>query len=151
MSLTSTTPTAGDRPAPSTEQPAAPRPAGTTPLRVQGGQITTQPRVGDIVLIRVDEAGTLRPMIISRAEVVDLHVRTTPTTPPEAGTRELRLCGTIFAEPDDHTRTAFRGWAAGGADPARITGRPDRLMALGYGEWLASGSGVGQWRLKGGR
>lgn len=146
MSTPTTTPTAAGRPAPST------RPAGRSPLRASNGRIEVTPavRIGSIVLVRID-TDCVRPLLITRAERVDVYARTTPLTPAEAPQREYRVCGTIFAEPDDHTRPGFRGWAAGGADPAKITGRPDRLLPLGYGEWLAPGAGIGQWQLIGGQ
>jgi hypothetical protein len=80
--------------------------------------------VGHVVLVRIDDL-LWRPMI-----VVAVH--------PDGS-----LTGTIFCDAGDHTRPAFRGWES--RDGARITGRPDRLLPLGYGELLHFGEGLGQW------
>lgn len=149
MSTPTTTPTAGAAPAPST------RPAGQTPLHAQEGKIAPRVRIGDTVLVHID-VNLQRPLIVSQAAMVAIPARINvtagedPTAPLKT---EFRVSGTIFAEPEDHTRPGFRGWAAGGADPARISGRPDRLLPLGYGECLAFGTAVGQWttRQMGGR
>lgn len=99
-------------------------PGATVPL----GQVQTvklpHVQVGDIVLVKVDEQ-VRRPLLVSAAH-------------PDGS-----VSGSIFCEPEDHTRPAFRGWESG--DGARITGRPDRLLALGYGELLQPGSKLGQW------
>lgn len=142
MSLTSTTPTAAAPRAPSTDG----RRAGTSPLEGRAGQVRRVPsgvEVGDLVLVRIDE-GIRRPLLVTAVATLDIPERSTPTV-AEASSPSFRVSGTIFCEPEDHTRPAFRGWAAGGADPARITGRPDRLLPLGYGEHLVEGVGVGQW------
>lgn len=139
MESSTTTPTVVARPAPSTSFPR-------TPPNV---------RVGDVVLVTL-EAGVRRPMLVTSTQVVPLYDRFTPTPDNDPTSSRhtrvgFRVSGTIFCEPDDHTRPAFRGWTAGGADPARLHGRPDRLLPLGYGELLACGDAVGQWQPQEGR
>ncbi|MGH7418838.1 MAG: hypothetical protein ACREKB_13790 [Candidatus Rokuibacteriota bacterium] len=99
--------------------------------------------MGDLVLVLVDQ-GVRRPLLVTAAGMVHIHERATPTR-AASGWDAFRVSGTLFCEPDDHTRPALRGWSAGGADPARIHGRPDRLLPLAYGECLAEGSEIGQW------
>lgn len=115
MKTGTTTPTREDRPAPSTD-------------------LLHTPQVGEIVLVQVDPA-CWRPMIVSAAGYL----------PVPWNTERLVWCvsGTIFAEPEDHNRAAFRGW---GNSISRISGRPERSTPYGYGETLVEGDEVGQWR-----
>lgn len=125
---------------PSTTTPTAEAPRAPS---IRGTLLTARVQVGDIVLVRVEE-GVYRPLLVTVTGMVTVHDRATPTVEPHS--REVfRISGTIFCEPDDHARPLFRGWTAGGTDPARVTGRPDRLLTLAYGEYLVEGPGVGQW------
>lgn len=102
-------------------------PASTTPPReaTETPSIKPQPpSIGHVVLVRIDDL-IWRPMM-----VVDVH--------PDGS-----LTGTIFCDAGDHMRPAFRGWQS--PDGGRISGRPDRLLAIGYGELLTFGQGIGQW------
>lgn len=141
--MASTTPTAAAPRVPSTKgEPGTRTAAPPVPPITPPPQV----RVGDLVLVLVD-VGIWRPLLVAQAGVVEIQARVTPTADPTLQSRqELRVSGTLFCEPEDHTRPALRGWSAGGADPARISGRPDRLLPLAYGEALAEGSGLGQWR-----
>lgn len=130
----STTPPAGDTPAPSTE-PAAPLP---DPAPFVGISLV-HPDIGDIVLVRIDLA-TWRPLLVTAAGYTAIDAQVPET--------EFRLSGTIHCEPEDHTTLAFRGGADRYDDPARIYGRPDRLFPFGYGERLKEGHGMGNWRRK---
>lgn len=140
MAATSTTPTAAVPRELSTKVrvpvPAVPSPAQTV-------RLTSLPRIGEMLLLTVDQ-GVVRPFLVTAAGPIRIHERATPT-PEDHAREEFRVSGTIFCEPDDHTRPALRGWSGGGTDPARITGHPDRLLPLAYGEHLAEGSGIGQW------
>jgi len=120
MSSSTTTPTAEAPQGPSTEGRRA------TETRRAGIRDVPQVAVGDIVLVLIDQ-GVRRPLLVT------------------AVSSSGRVSGTICCEPEDHTRPAFRGWAPGGDDPARISGRPDRLLPLAYGDGLAEGAQVGQW------
>lgn len=128
--MDSTTRTAADTPGPSTKGGGAGPPQGSPGSRVE---------LGDIVLVKLDE-GVRRPMMISALETVEVG-----GVMAQAGRRELRVSGTIFAEPEDHSTPAFRGLSDRADDPARIIGRPDRHFPLGYGAYLAEGMGIGQW------
>lgn len=119
-----TTPTLGGTAAPSTK-PAA---------------LGRQPAVGDLVLVKVDES-IRRPMLITACGSVLVFDRPSDAS----GRQEFRVSGTIFCEPDDHARPAFRGALDRQGDPAAISGRPDRMLPLGYGQSLAYGTGLGQW------
>lgn len=98
------------------------------------------PSVGETVLVTVD-ANAVRPMIVSSLTRVQIGLA-------KDAPMELRVSGTIFADPGDHNTPAFRGWSMSTADPARIHGRPDRLLTVGYGEHLAYGLGIGQWSFR---
>lgn len=133
MSSISTTPPAAAPATPSTKMSATPMSA--TPYHVE---------VGDTVLVKIDQE-VRRPMIVSTVELIEVGLRDTPTAAAQDSRRELRVSGTIFADPLDHTAPAFRGAVDRQGDPARITGRPDRMLSQGYGEHLAPGMGIGQW------
>lgn len=116
----------------------------STTTQIQGDKVvpSTDARastvqIGDLVLVRVDE-GLRRPMIVTFAGSV------------AAGglKREFRLSGTLFCEPDDYSRPIFRGAFDRTADPARFHGRPSRTCSVAYAEFLAEGSGMGQWITK---
>lgn len=94
--------------------------------------------VGDTVLVKLDDQ-TRRPLIVTRVGLVNVA----PPMQPER--LEPRVSGLICCEPDDHTSMAVRTLGQGSTDPARITGRPDRLLPLCYGEYLREGSGIGEW------
>lgn len=127
-STSSTTPPAAGSPAPST------RPAGSTPPVVIAA--------GDVVLVRLDES-VRRPMIVTAVVRAVIHERATPTV-AEASHEELRVSGTIFCDPEDHSTPAIRSTGTHG-DPARIHGRPDRFTPFVYGECLKPGMGIGEW------
>lgn len=101
------------------------------------GQLRAE--LGDIVLVRLD-ATILRPMLVTATATVDV-------APPLAREPQLefRINGTLFCEPEDHTTAAVRTLGQSGTDPARLIGRPDRLLPLCYGEYLKAGSEIGQW------
>lgn len=110
---------------------------GSTTQRVEGKPgPSTRPaapppiRLGDIVLVSLGER-TTRPMTVAGWQYLD---------------GQLRLSGPIACCAEDHTTPAFRGWTGGAHDPARISGRPERSLPFGYGEDLAEGDGIGQWR-----
>lgn len=59
----------------------------------------------------------------------------------------VRIGGTIHCDPADHTTKAFRGYLDSQKDgSARIHGRPDRHVPLGYGEDLTEGYEIGNWQ-----
>ena len=94
-----------------------------------GGPSTDQPpavQVGDMVLVWVDLT-LVRPMIVTSLQP------------------EKRISGTLFCEPDDHTRPVFRGAIDRRNDPARIEGRPSANYPVGYGKSLQEGTGLGNW------
>lgn len=125
--------------------------ASTTPTVAAPPARSTKTRrveLGEIVLVTLEE-GIQRPLLVSAAGPVRIFTRVTPGAGDE-GRVEFRVSGTLFCEPDDHTRPALRGWSAGGADPARIHGRPDRLLPIAFGESLAEGAGIGQWTRRAG-
>ena len=129
MTATSTTiPTPAATAARST-RPAAP-PRSAAPLAMPG----------DLVMVRLDQE-IQRPLQITSAEIV-LVGRSTPSSEPPR--KEWRVSGVLFCEPDDHSTPAFRSLGTQD-DPARIHGRPDRHLPIAYGEYLAYGSGIGQW------
>lgn len=100
----------------------------TTPIPEDRAAPSTRDRPwvqpGDTVLVRVDE-GTYRPLIVA-----EVHP-------------DRSVSGPICCTADDHTRPAFRGWQS--KNGARIHGRPDRLLPMGYGEMLHPGSKLGEW------
>lgn len=99
--------------------------------------------IGDRVLVRLD-VGTLRPMMVTNCGLIDV-------SPPSSREPQLefRVNGTIFCEPEDGSSAAVRTLGQSGTDPARLHGRPDRLLPLCYGESLKEGSEIGQWSIKG--
>ena len=82
--------------------------------------------VGDMVLVWVDLT-LVRPMIVTSLQA------------------QGRISGTLFCEPDDHTRPVFRGAIDRRNDPARIEGRPSANYPVGYGKSLQEGTGLGNW------
>ena len=123
MTATSTPPTIEPSAGPSTEAAAVAK---------AGQQIAVA--LGAIVLVCLGQ-GIQRPMIVSGRELYRKDDRSDP---------ELRLNGSIFCEPEDHTTPAFRELATK-QDPARIHGHPQRTFPVAYGEWLRRGSGIGEW------
>lgn len=124
----STTQTDAPSAAPSTEAAApapAPRPR-PAPIRVV---------IGDIVLLKL-APNIIRPMQVTARDLWRKDDKTDP---------ELRINGTIFCEPEDHTTPAFRSLMQAG-DPARIHGRPERTHPVAYGEMLRRGTGIGEWQ-----
>jgi hypothetical protein len=119
----------------------------TTTPRVEGTPgPSIRPGPGDLVLVRIGDHH--RPMIVTVVTIVPIYTRIAATVEnpqAEAVRREVRLSGTIFCEPEDHTAPAFRGALDQLHDPARIHGRPDRLLNIAYAECLRQGSGVGEW------
>ena len=111
--------------------------AEDTPVR--STEPRTKPRIGDIVLVRLDPE-TVRPLIVTVSDYYG--VLSNPVC------MEWRVSGTICCEPEDHSRAAFRGGGELLKDPARIHGHPDRLLPLGYGELLREGDGIAQWRIR---
>lgn len=131
MNTSTTTPTPAGTAGPSTERPAAPR----TPA-------VGAPQAGDLVLVRLD-AGTVRPMQVTSAGYVPVGALHSPN-------QERRVSGVIFCEPDDHSLPAFRMLGTTG-DPARIHGRPERLLPIAYGEHLKAGTGIAEWTMREGQ
>lgn len=121
----------------STTTPAA----AAGPARSTSGKPKT-PGIGDIVLVLLDP-GVRRPLIITRAGLITLYDRQTPTADQKTW-EEFRVSGTLCCEPEDHTSTAHRTLGST-SDPARIHGRADRHVPVCYGEHLAPGPGIGQW------
>lgn len=115
----STTPTAGDRLAPSTEPVPAALPAAPLPVPVG--------RAGDTVLVRLDQF-VWRPLLVT-------------TVAEQAG--RVCLSGMLVVEPGDYLWEAFRGGRFDGRIHSR---RIDGLVFLAYGEQLTEGDGIGQWR-----
>lgn len=132
MSSTSTTPTAGDTPGPSIE---APPPSGRLP------------QVGETVLVKVD-LEVVRPLLVTAVTRLQQPLPGAAPGDRVPVRTTVRVSGTIFCDPEDHTRPAFRGTLDTVADPAHISGRPDRLLPLGYGELLLEGRAVGQWQFR---
>lgn len=126
----STTPTPAAPAGPSTEQPAAPQPAAPPAT------------LGETVLVRVD-TDLFRPLLVS--SVTRLNYLKPGSAASESIT-EWRINGTIFCEPDDYMRGVFRGMLDRAGDPARIEGRPSRVNPIAYGQHLAEGDGIGQWK-----
>jgi hypothetical protein len=95
--------------------------------------------VGDIVLLKLDES-IRRPLLVSWVGQVDVAL-------PSAREPhyEPRVSGTLFCQPDDHATPAIRTLGEGSPDPARITGRPDRLLPQCYAEYVREGMGIGEW------
>jgi len=89
-------------------------------------------------MVKLDEH-IRRPLIISRVATINI------APPMQAEFFETRVSGTLFCEPDDHQTPAVRTLGQGSPDPARITGRPDRLLPQCYGEYLREGTGLGEW------
>lgn len=114
----------------------------TTPQGDPGaGHSTTKSDVGEVVLVLI-EPGIRRPMMVAShgvASIYDAHnsLKVVATA--------YRVSGTIFCEPEDHAAAIFRTQWVPAGDPARVTGRPDRLMPLCYAECLGYGHGIGQW------
>lgn len=109
----------------------------TTPTPEDKVAPSTRPpavAIGDVVLVRVDE-GLRRPMIVTFAGLVS----------GGSTKKEFRLSGTLCCEPDDYSRPIFRGAFDRTTDPARFHGRPSKVCPVAYGEFLAEGSGLGQW------
>lgn len=80
--------------------------------------------IGQVVLVRIDDQ-IWRPLIVAAVH-------------PDGS-----ISGPLMCEAGDHTRPAFRAWES--HDGARISGRPDRHLPIGYGELLQPGMGLGQW------
>lgn len=96
--------------------------------------------VGDVVLVLI-EPGLRRPLLVVKQGMVDVHDGQISTA---IIGQSYRVSGTIFCEPEDHAALIFRmGWPGG--DPARVTGRPDRLLPFCYAEALGFGQAIGQW------
>jgi hypothetical protein len=116
-------------------------------LTVEGGQITRAVALGEIVLVKLDET-IRRPMIVSSVLTVPIYDRINATVEnprAEPVRHELRISGTIFCEPEDHTLPGLRGTIETVHDPGRIHGRPDRYHTIVYGEALKPGPGIGEW------
>jgi hypothetical protein len=96
--------------------------------------------IGDTVLVQID-ADVRRPMILTKVGLVEIFTRPSDTQ----SRTEFRVSGILFCEPDDHTCAAFRGGIDRVGDPAAISGRPDRVLPVGYGEALSYGTELGQW------
>jgi hypothetical protein len=104
-----------------------PTDSSTTPtLEGAAGPSIEAIKVGDTVLVWVDLT-LVRPMIVTSLQP------------------EKRISGTLFCEPDDHTRPVFRGAIDRRNDPARIEGRPSANYPVGYGKSLQEGTGLGNW------
>lgn len=92
----------------------------TTPTR--GGTAApstkTPPLVGQVVLVTID-TNLVRPMLIT-----DVY--------PQG------ISGTLFCEPDDTSRPAFRGCPG-------ITGIPTRLQPFARADRISPGTGIGEW------
>lgn len=114
----------------------------TTPQGDRGAAPSTiRSDVGEIVLVLI-EPGIRRPLLVAShgaASVYDAHNSLTVVA------TSYRVSGTLFCEPEDHAASIFRTQWAPNGDPARVTGRPDRLMPLCYAECLGPGHGIGQW------
>lgn len=109
------------------------------PLAVRREGVTVQE--GDIVLVLI-EPGVRRPMLVVTQGMVDVYDGQIST---KVVAQSYRVSGTLFCEPQDHASMIFRvQWGPNG-DPARVTGRPDRLMPNCYAECLGWGQGIGQW------
>ena len=128
MSTGTTTPQGGPGVAPS-----------TTKLAGRREGVTVQE--GDIVLVLV-EPGTHRPMLVVKQGLVDVYDGQIST---KVIGQSYRVSGTLFCEPEDHASMLFRAQWVPNGDPARVTGRPDRLMPNCYAESLGWGHGIGQW------
>lgn len=113
---------------------------GGTDLPKAAPRAVSRPQVGEVVLVKIDDTQR-RPMLVTRAALTEIFAKTAD----REATQEFRLSGTIFCEPEDHTAPAFRGAVDKLNDPAKIWGRPDRMLPLGYAEYLGEGGGVGQW------
>lgn len=99
---------------------------------------------GDIVLVLI-EPGVRRPLIVTVSGMVDVY---DGQNSMKVIAQAYRASGTLFCEPQDHAAHIFRtNWVPNG-DPARVSGRPDRLMSMCYAENLGMGHGIGQWILK---
>jgi len=83
-------------------------------------------KVGDMVLVWVDLVFVC-PMIVTSLQA------------------QGRISGTLFCEPDDHSRPVFRGAIDRRNDPARIEGRPSANYPVGYGKSLQEGTSLGNW------
>jgi hypothetical protein len=120
--------------------PASPVPPRVKPvIRGPGtGVLTYRVEVGDIVLLKLDEH-IRRPLLVTQVGQVNI------ASPMQPEKLEIRVSGTIFCAPDDHTSLAVRTLGQGSHDPARIIGRPDRLLPLCYAEYVSEGVGIGQW------
>lgn len=134
----STTPTPAGRLVPSTRVADAPEEG---PWTVE----ISEALIGTVVLVQI-AADVARPLLITSVREIEIFERTSLTTPPTLPRRERRVSGTLFCEPDDHVLPAFRGALDHPYDPARIAGRPDRLLPLAYAEHLQPGLAIGQWR-----
>lgn len=85
-------------------------------------------RSGDIVLLQIDP-GVFRPLIVVTAA-------------------DGLISGTICCDPSDHAAGAFRKQYERHDSPTVFSGRPDRLLPLGFVECASYGPHPGQWRLK---
>lgn len=121
---------------PSTKLPRALPTAPAKALSAQAGA-SPRPQIGDMVLVTMGPE-IRRPLLITAAGMQ-------PIGPSSAPAEAFRLSGTLFCEPEDHVLPAFRLLSTA-SDPARIHGRPDRLLPIAYGEHLAEGTGIGQWQ-----
>lgn len=123
----------------STGTTTPPAGAGAGPSTTRREGVTVEP--GDVVLVLL-EPGIRRPLMIAKVGMVDVHDGMIST---KVIGQAFRVSGTLFCEPDDHTTLLFRTKWSDNGDPARVTGRPDRLMPLCYVENLGHGLGIGQW------
>ena len=98
-------------------------------------------REGDVVLVLI-EPGTRRPLLVVRQGMVEVYDGQLST---KVIGESYRVSGVLFCEPEDHAAMVFRSQWAPNGDPARVTGRPDRLLPLAYAESLGHGQGLGQW------
>lgn len=122
-------------------------PASTTPLIAPPAPRSTSLRpsvveLGDIVLLKLDEA-VRRPLLVTWIGPVDISSPSAQT--PQI---ETRISGTLFCQPEDHSTPALRTLGQLSHDPARIHGRPDRLLPQCYAECVREGVGVGEWITK---
>lgn len=136
MDPASSTPLIAPPAPPSTSQPAALQPPGVQSRRHPAIE------VGDIVLLKLDEH-VRRPLLVTWIGPVD-------TAAPDSHTShfETRVSGTLFCQPDDHSTVALRTLGQISQDPARIVGRPDRLLPQCYAECVREGMEVGEWVTK---
>jgi hypothetical protein len=109
--------------------PTAEAPAGLSTEKPPKPKFIPAPQVGDIVLLQI------APEVFRPLTVVTV-------------TDRLLVSGVVSCDPGDHAEPAFRRAFDRVDSPARIFGRPDRACPVGYAEFIAHGTLVGQWRPK---